>query len=173
MTLDKYLNQEVVSQEQHFDNEVVESPEDTVIQPEVDEVSETLEVEVPVEAPVEPIEETSTVLTSHYTPLSEMRLQELHEAQPVKANLFKPELAEARIAGVTFTEVPNYKGEVRTVVCVITCTNGFQTVGVSQVIDIANYNQELGQHYAYKDAFSKLIPCVVDEMCNSFDKVEQ
>lgn len=40
--------------------------------------------------------------------------------------------------------------------CVLTLKNGFKVVGQSAPLDERNYNAELGEEYAYKDAFNKL-----------------
>ena len=41
-------------------------------------------------------------------------------------------------------------------ICIITLDNGFKETGFSSCVDPANFNKELGEKYAYEDAFSKL-----------------
>lgn len=41
-------------------------------------------------------------------------------------------------------------------ICIIILKSGFKVEGVSACVDPANYNKELGQKYAYENAFEKL-----------------
>lgn len=43
----------------------------------------------------------------------------------------------------------------RTTICMLTLDNGFTVRGESSCVDKKNYDQDLGEEYAYKDAFSK------------------
>ena len=41
-------------------------------------------------------------------------------------------------------------------ICIIILQSGFKVEGVSACVDPANYDQELGQKYAYENAYEKL-----------------
>lgn len=41
-------------------------------------------------------------------------------------------------------------------ICVITMKNGFFFVGSAAPADARNYNPDIGEHYAYEDAFKKI-----------------
>jgi len=43
-----------------------------------------------------------------------------------------------------------------TTICQITMQNGFTVTGTSACVDPKNYNQALGEKYAYEQAFNKL-----------------
>jgi hypothetical protein len=43
-----------------------------------------------------------------------------------------------------------------TTICQITMENGFTVTGTSACVDPKNYNQALGEKYAYEQAFNKL-----------------
>jgi hypothetical protein len=45
---------------------------------------------------------------------------------------------------------------VKTTICCITLVNNFEIIGVSACVDPANFNVELGQELAYKNAFNKI-----------------
>jgi len=53
-----------------------------------------------------------------------------------------------KIKGATYTLLPNG----RTTVCQLTMENGFTIEGQSACVSEANYNQALGEKYAYEDA---------------------
>lgn len=59
---------------------------------------------------------------------------------------------EAKIAKVDYMVLPNST----VTVCNITMKNGYSVRGESACVDPRNYNMEIGQNLAYKDAFSKL-----------------
>lgn len=54
----------------------------------------------------------------------------------------------SKIKGVTYTVLPNR----RTTVCQLTLENGYTVEGQSACVDIANYNQALGEKFAYEAA---------------------
>lgn len=56
-----------------------------------------------------------------------------------------------KIKGATYTLLPNG----RTTVCQLTMENGFTVEGQSACVDATNYNQHLGEKYAYQDAVAK------------------
>jgi hypothetical protein len=57
-----------------------------------------------------------------------------------------------KIKGATYTLLPNG----RTTICQLTLENGFTVEGKSACVDAANYNQHLGEKYAYEDALNKI-----------------
>lgn len=89
-------------------------------------------------------------------PLSPERLKELHAAQPKQETLISAEKIRERIADTIFTDVAGANGVVRCITCLIEMDNGFQVLGKAFVADSANFNRELGEHYAYMDAFNQL-----------------
>lgn len=91
-----------------------------------------------------------------YQPLNPERLKELHAAQPKQAALISPDGIRSRISDVIFTDVAGSNGIVRCITCMIEIDNEFQVLGKAFVADPANFNRELGKHYAYQDAFSQL-----------------
>ena len=58
----------------------------------------------------------------------------------------------AAITNVTYTLLPNG----RTTVCQVTVRGCFTVEGTSACVDIANYNEEIGQALAYKEAENKV-----------------
>jgi hypothetical protein len=44
----------------------------------------------------------------------------------------------------------------KTTVCLLTVKNGFEIVGTSACVDPADFNEEIGNHFALVDALSKL-----------------
>jgi len=63
------------------------------------------------------------------------------------------EYIERRIADTLFTTL--VEGSTVTI-CQITIDNGFTVRGETDCVDPTNYNEDLGKHYAYKNAFEKL-----------------
>lgn len=72
-------------------------------------------------------------------------MQETTEHLPSKVTLND---IMSKIKGVTYTLLPNG----RTTVCQLTLENSYTVEGQSACVDIANYNQALGEKYAYEDA---------------------
>lgn len=62
------------------------------------------------------------------------------------------ESIKERIADTSYFVVP---GTTLTL-CIITMANGFSVRGESACVSPDNFNKEVGEHYAYKDAFQKL-----------------
>lgn len=60
---------------------------------------------------------------------------------------------EGRIAGKSFTRFSD-----TVTLCQITLDNGYSVRGESACVNLANYNQEIGERFAYDNAFSKLWP---------------
>ncbi|RVT96420.1 hypothetical protein EOD42_14460 [Rhodovarius crocodyli] len=59
---------------------------------------------------------------------------------------------EAQIMTVDYI----YEGQLT--ICIISMKNGFRLVGKSAPADPANFNAEVGQRYAYEDAFRQAWP---------------
>jgi hypothetical protein len=57
-----------------------------------------------------------------------------------------------KIQGATYTLLPNG----RTTICQLTMANGFTIEGSSACVDAGEYNQFLGEKYAYEDALSNV-----------------
>lgn len=62
---------------------------------------------------------------------------------------------ERRISNTLFTSL--VEGSTVTI-CQLTLDNGYSVRGESACVDPTNYNEDLGRHYAYEDAFKKLWP---------------
>lgn len=67
-----------------------------------------------------------------------------------------PRVTEAsikkRIASIAYHQIP----ETTLTLCVITMVNNFSVRGESACASPENFNKEVGEHYAYEDAFRKL-----------------
>jgi hypothetical protein len=59
---------------------------------------------------------------------------------------------EARIAKTDYLVLPNST----VTLCNIVLDNGYSVRGESACVDARNFNMEIGQNLAYKDAFAKL-----------------
>lgn len=57
-----------------------------------------------------------------------------------------------KVKGASYTLLPNG----RTTICQLTLENGFTVEGSSACVDAANYNQHLGEKYAYEDALNNI-----------------
>ena len=58
----------------------------------------------------------------------------------------------AKIKSTTYTVLPNG----RTTICQVTLENGFTVEGSSACVDIANYNQALGEKFSFEKAIDKM-----------------
>lgn len=63
------------------------------------------------------------------------------------------EYMASRIASVDYTRLG-----ATTTLCNLTLDNGYSVLGQSACVSPENYDEEVGQGYAYKDAFAKLWP---------------
>jgi len=54
----------------------------------------------------------------------------------------------------TYTLMP----DLRTTICQLTLANGYTVNGTSACVAVENYNQHLGEMYAYQDALDKVWP---------------
>lgn len=95
---------------------------------------------------------------TQYRPLSPDRLTELMSARTKPQNVLSTETLESRIADVWFSKLYDTNNTLRSTLCTIQLDNGFEVRGESVVLDPENYNQELGEHFAYSDAFRQLWP---------------
>jgi len=59
---------------------------------------------------------------------------------------------QAKVKTSTYTRLPDST----TTVCQITLVNGYTLIGTSACVDPANFNQALGEKYAYEKAFNQL-----------------
>lgn len=79
----------------------------------------------------------------------------LEEAKAVVATKTAPRVTEesikAKIARVDYFNI-NLSGTL----CIITMTNGWTSTGFSAPADLRNYDPEVGQRYAYDNAFKPL-----------------
>lgn len=86
-------------------------------------------------------------------PATDEQLQAKVDALPNPAPRLTPELIQAVIKDETYTRLPDSN----TTICQLTLQNGYKVLGVNMgSVDPANYDQEIGCEYAYKDAFSKI-----------------
>lgn len=78
----------------------------------------------------------------------------LDEAKATMATKVHPRVTEdsikAKIADVTFLRKDHLT------ICVITMTNGFYVIGKAAPADVRNYDQKVGERYAYEDAFKQI-----------------
>lgn len=84
--------------------------------------------------------------------LSDADLETLMKARP--GERVTKEGMEDRIASVDYLVLPN----TTVTICSITLDNGYSVRGESACVDPANFNEEIGQRYAYDNAFKKLWP---------------
>lgn len=61
---------------------------------------------------------------------------------------------QAKVKKTTYTLLPDG----RTTICQLHMENGYTINGQSACVDPANYNQALGEKYAYEDAINKAWP---------------
>lgn len=86
-------------------------------------------------------------------PLGDEELQAKADALPNPAPRLTPELIQAVIKDETYTRLPDSN----VTVCRLTLQNGYSVLGVNMgSADPANYDQEIGCEYAFKDAFAKI-----------------
>lgn len=91
-----------------------------------------------------------------YRKLNETEITELLAMRPRPANGLKPVDLEERILYVAFDVLLSPEGNPSTTICRIYITPTFSVMGHSNVLDHVNYNEQLGNHFAYIDAFDKL-----------------
>ena len=63
-----------------------------------------------------------------------------------------PDMLDSKIKGATYTNLPSGK----CVICEITLLNGFTVRGESACVSPANFDQEIGNGIAYKNARDKI-----------------
>lgn len=84
--------------------------------------------------------------------MNDQQLEQAIAAQPHEK--VTKESIEARIKSVDYMVVPNST----VTLCNITLENGFSVRGESACVDPRNFNMEIGQQIAYREAFAKLWP---------------
>ena len=95
-------------------------------------------------------------MTQPYKPLSPEELSALMKARPKPQNAITQQDLIDRVAKVNFSLIKDANGSVRKTVCDIELDNGWNESGESVVVDPANFNSQLGQHFAFMDAIGKL-----------------
>ncbi len=85
-------------------------------------------------------------------PLSEAQIKAALDASPGERVTL--EYIQSRIARKEFTVLPG----TTVTICSITLDNGYSVRGEIACVDPANFNAEIGQHYAEEQAIEKLWP---------------
>ncbi len=80
----------------------------------------------------------------------------LEQAQATVATKPHPKITKEHIQDRI--EEVRYLVEDTATICLITMANGFQAHGYSKPADARNYDAQVGERYAYEDAFKKLWP---------------
>lgn len=83
--------------------------------------------------------------------MSEESIEQQLQEKGLNAPRLTPELIDNCIAGKEFHRLTNVL-----TVCVITLKNGFTVTGESACVSPANYNQEIGEQIAFKNAREKI-----------------
>lgn len=92
---------------------------------------------------------------------TENRMTNNHAETPIKADVYRHPVSPTnvtmqgildKIKGCTHTLMPDG----RTTVCQLTLKNGYTVNGISACVHVSNYNQALGENYAYEDALNKI-----------------
>ncbi len=83
--------------------------------------------------------------------LDPAQLQEQLDKSPSAVRVTKT-MIERRIKNVDYIVLPG----TTVTICSITLDNGFSVRGESACVDPKNFNADIGQTYAYNDAFEKL-----------------
>lgn len=89
------------------------------------------------------------------TEVKEPRLS-IDEAKAVVATKIHPRVTEDYIKSC-IADV-SYLNDGQTTVCLLTLDNGFKVIGTSTPADPRNYDADVGQTYAYENAFKQLWP---------------
>ena len=84
--------------------------------------------------------------------MSEETIEKKIQEKGLNKPRLKPEDIDAAIVGKTFTNLPSGK----CVVCEITLKNGFTVRGESACVSVANFDQEIGNEIAFKNAREKV-----------------
>ena len=83
--------------------------------------------------------------------MSEESIEQQLQEKGLNAPRLTPELIDNCIAGKVFHKLTDVL-----TVCVITLKNGFTVTGESACVSPANYNQEIGESIAFKNAREKI-----------------
>lgn len=78
----------------------------------------------------------------------------LGEAQDRLKSAVAPRITEDSIRSKISDVVYNLNGV--TTICIITMANGFRFIGTSTPASVANYDNKIGERYAYDNAFRQI-----------------
>ena len=84
--------------------------------------------------------------------MSEEQIEKEIQNKGLNAPRLTPDAVDAKIKGTTFTNLPSGK----CVVCELTLQNGFTVRGESACVSPANFDQEIGNKIALKNAREKI-----------------
>lgn len=84
--------------------------------------------------------------------MSESSIENAIQEKGLNAPRLTPEAIDAKIKGRTFTNLPSGK----CVVCELTLQNGFTIRGESACVSPENFDQEIGNEIAFKNARKKI-----------------
>lgn len=84
--------------------------------------------------------------------MNEKQVEKKIQDKGLTAPRLTPDAIDAKIKGKTFTNLPSGK----CVVCEITLSNGFTVRGESACVSPANFDQEIGNSIAFKNAREKI-----------------
>ena len=79
-----------------------------------------------------------------------------------------PEYVDAQIIKKEFVKVWD-----KTTVCLLTLNNWFEIVGISHVFNKDNFNEEIWQEEAYKDAYNKAIEFIAFRLGDMWTPMDQ
>lgn len=83
---------------------------------------------------------------------SEEKIESQIQSKNLNAPRLTPDGISAKIKGATFTNLPSGK----CVICEITLENGFTVRGESACVSPENFDQDIGNDIAYKNARDKI-----------------
>lgn len=85
-------------------------------------------------------------------------MNSLNEIKNISKAIKKAEHVEKQIKEVKYTRFFE-----TTTICAIRLTNGYVVVGKSDCVDVADFNAETGEKYAYQDAIKKIFELLAYE----------
>lgn len=84
--------------------------------------------------------------------MNEKEIEEKIVSKSLNAPRLKPSDIDAKIQKKTFTNLPSGK----CIICELTLTNGFTVRGESACVSVGNFDQEIGNAIAFKNARDKI-----------------
>lgn len=84
--------------------------------------------------------------------MDEIEIEKKIQEKGLEAPRLTPEMIDNVIKGTTFTNLPSGK----CVICEITLKNGFTVRGESACVSPENFDQEIGNDIAFKNARNKI-----------------